>query len=261
MTLSTLTTLPLAGLLGLALSIAPARAQDAITGTWTLGVVQTPDYEGSDHGQTLPLLGFRLERGSRYVELQGTALRANVLDRPGIEAGPILNYRFGRTDVDDASVAALDTIDGAFEVGAFAALSLPLNEGALRLSAEVLGDVSGTRDGVVGTLSAGYGRALGDRLSLGLAASLSAASDGYAETYFSVGAAGAAASGLPAFDAGGGIKDAGLDLSLVYRVTDRTSVTGLVSWRRLLGDFADSPVTTRGSPDQVTFGLALTRSF
>lgn len=245
----------------LPIAIQPASAQEPVTGFWTLGVAQLPDYEGSDDTQTLPLLGFRLERGGRGLVLQGTSLRADVLGSARIEAGPVLNYRFGRGDVANPAVAALPGIDGTAELGLYTALSLPAGQEAFRFSAEVLADVGGTHDGLIGTVSAGYGTVWSDRLTVGAALSLTAVSDAYARTYFSVGPGSAAASGLPAHDAGGGLQAGGLDLSVSYAVSDRMSVTGLVSYRRLLGDFADSPVVTTGSADQVTFGLTLSRSF
>jgi len=243
----------------IAVLASPALAQDAVTGSWTLGVVQTPEYEGAEETQTLPLLGFRLERDGRRLEFQGTSLRADLVRAGNIEAGPVLNYRFGRKDVADTAVARLPEIDGTVELGGHVSISFPAGQGAVRIGAEVLADVGGVHDGVIGTLSAGYGAALSDRLSLGAAVSVTAVSDGYAETYFSVSAAGAAASGLEAYTAGGGLKDAGLDLSLGYALSDRNTITGLVSYRRLLGDVADSPVAA--AADQVTFGLAFTRSF
>ena len=223
--------LPAALLLSILAPAAPAVAQDGLTGSWTLGVAQLPEYEGSDQSLTIPSTGFRLEQGARYLELQGTSLRANLLASPSFEAGPVLSYRFGRQDADDAAVAALPEIDDTLEAGVFAALTFPVESGAVRPSAEIRGDVGDVHGGIVGTVS----------------------------TYFGIEAAGAATSGLPVTDIGGGLKDAGIDLTVSYAVSDRSAVGGFVGYRRLLGDFADSPVVA--DENQLSVGLAFTRRF
>lgn len=242
--------------LALLLLALPATA-DPLTGSTTLGVVILPEYEGSDRFQTLPLIGAKLNFGTRYIELQGTSLRANLLTSPALEAGPLLTYRFGRDQGD----IALPEVEDALELGAFLAYTLPIGQGALRLSADLTQDVGDSHGGWVGTLGAGYGRALSDRLSLSATLSATVVSDDYADSFFSVTPAGAATSGLAAYTARGGLKDIGLDIGISHALSERTSLDGFVSYRRLLGDFADSPVTRAGSADQITLGLALTRKF
>jgi MipA family protein len=259
--LNTFGTVTMAMLLVAGITALPAFSQDSVTGSWTLGVAATPDYEGSEDIQAVPLLGFRFERGGRSLELQGTTLRANIVTGRGFEAGPVLNYRLGRDSVDNVAVAALPDVDATAELGAFVALGLPLASGEIRFSGELLADVGGVHDGAIGTVAATYRTALTERLRVGVGASMTAVSDSYAVTYFSVSPLGAAASGLAAYEASGGLKDAGIDLSLNYALSERTSITGFASYRRLLGDFADSPIVTSGSEDQVTLGLAISRSF
>lgn len=239
----------------------PSSAEDTFSGEWTLGVAQMPDYEGSEDSQIMPLAGFALDIGGYAVELQGTSLRVDLLASPVLDAGAVFNYRFGRDDVENASVAALPDIDATVEVGMFSAATLPLATGAVKVSGEVLVDAGGVHDGVFGTFTLGYGSVLSERLRVGVAASVSTASGGYAQTYFGVAPDAAARSGLDAYSPDGGFKDVGLDFSVTYDLTPQIAMTGLVSYRRLVGEFADSPIVQAGSPDQLTFGLSLTRSF
>ncbi|MGF1463829.1 MAG: MipA/OmpV family protein, partial [Maricaulaceae bacterium] len=66
----------------------------------------------------------------------------------------------------------------------------------------------------------------------------------------------AAASGLDVFDAGAGFRDVGLSSVLSYQLSKRWSLNSVVSYSRLIGDAADSPIVTEeGSPNQVFFGM------
>ena len=71
--------------------------------------------------------------------------------------------------------------------------------------------------------------------------------DGYADTYFGLTPAGAAASGLPAYDPRGGWKNwtlaAGGGVSLTGDLTHGLMLVAGGAYRRLLGDFAASPLT------------------
>jgi MipA family protein len=235
--------------------IATAQDGSGYSGSYTLGALVVPEFEGSDDYQVAPLLSFRLERENRWLELQGLALRANIVTSSQFEAGPLLNYRPGRDDdVEDAFVAGLPEIDGATELGLFIAYKMPVGQGGLRVSAELLQDVSGTHDGWLGTVSAGYGGSIGNGWTLGSSVSATLISDDYADTYFST-------DGPGGFSAEGGLKDIGLNLSVDYALNNRSSVIGVVSYRRLLGDAADSPITQSGSVDQFAVGLGFNRKF
>lgn len=233
-------------------TIAAAQDGTQYNNSYTLGVVLTPEFEGSDDYQAAPLLGFRVEREHRWIELQGLSLRANILNSPTFEAGPVLNYRLGRDDsVENAFVASMPGIDAANELGLFAAYEMPVGQGGFRFAAEMLSDVSDVHDGWLGTVSAGYGAQVGNGWTVGTTLSATAVSDEYAATYFSTGD----------FAANGGWKNAGIDLSVGYALNDRSSLTGFVGYRRLLGDAADSPITQSGSEDQLTVGFGFTRKF
>lgn len=88
------------------------------------------------------------------------------------------------------------------------------------------------------------------------------ADSGYAQTYFGITPAGAAASGLPAYQIGGGLKDVGVNFTGTYSLSRRWSLTAVGSYRRLVGDFADSPIVAReGSANQFFAGLGIGYAF
>ena len=69
-------------------------------------------------------------------------------------------------------------------------------------------------------------------------------------------------SGLPIYDTKGGIRSYGAGAQARYLWTPQWATHVFVEYERLSGEPADSPlVTQKGSPDQVTIGFGVTRSF
>ena len=80
--------------------------------------------------------------------------------------------------------------------------------------------------------------------------------------YFSVDAAQSAASGLPVFDAKGGLHSVGVGTQLRYQITPQWEAHSYIEYQRLTGDAAASPlVAQRGSPNQTTFSIGASYSF
>lgn len=229
-------------------------------GMTAVGLGAVPDYEGADSYRIIPLANGRAYFDRRYIELDGLALRGNVLNSRRIEFGPVAHLTFGRRGkIDSPAVAQLGRINDAYEIGAFAATTLPVGKrGEVRFALEGVHDVAQVHNGWIGTASVGYAHRFGDRLRVSGTAVVSGASDDYARRYFTVTPQGSAASGLAAFNARGGIKDVGANIGAAYKVTDRWSIVGFAGYKRLLGDFAKSPVVSReGSANQFSGGLGV----
>ncbi|MBA4234094.1 MAG: hypothetical protein C0465_26335 [Ralstonia sp.] len=229
-------------------------------GTTAVGVGVIPEYEGADAYRIIPLSNGRAYLDRRYIELDGLALRANLLNNSRIAFGPVAHLTFGRRDrIGSTAVAQLGRINDAYEFGAFVATTLPLGKsGDLRLALEGVHDVAQVHNGWIGTASIGYHRRLSTRWLVSGTASVSGASDDYARRYFTVTPQGSAASGLAAFNARGGIKDVGISVRAAYKVNERWSIQGVAGYKRLLGDFAQSPVVGReGNANQLSGGLGI----
>lgn len=237
---------------------------DGFSGYSTIGIAALPDYEGADDHRILPLVDGRLNWGERYLAVEGPAIRANIVNSESFEFGPLASFTFGRDeDIADRAVARLGDIDDAYEVGLFGAVNFRLGgNDTLRLGVAGVHDVSDVHDGFVVTGSATYTAPVGKRITLMFDLGASYASDNYARTYFSVTPAGTLASGLAAFNAEGGLKDVGAQITATYRIGDNWGIAANAGYRRLLGDFADSPVVAvGGNPDQLSGGLGVFFTF
>lgn len=178
----------------------------------------------------------------------------------GIELGPVLGIRGNRKPSDADSLQGLQEIHWSVDAGAFAQF-WPI-EDKLRLRIEGRQGVR-KHDGFVADFGADWFQRAGDKVLLSAGARISLANSTYMQNNFGItdvdvtnGAI------LPAFDARGGFKSAGLVISATYQMTENMNVQLYNKFDRLIGDAADSPVVRMGgSANQNTVGIVLTRSF
>lgn len=242
---------------------APAKP-DKLSGYTTIGVSALPDYEGADDHRILPLVDGKIFLGERYAALEAATLRVNIINANGFEFGPVASLTFGRDDeIENRAVAQLGQIDDAYELGAFGAVSFDLGgNDKVRFAVQGVHDVSDVHGGFVISASASYTAPVGERLNLIFDLGSSYANDDYAATYFSVTPSGSVASGLPGFTAQGGFKDVGAQLTVSYRIGNNWGIAANAGYRRLLGDFADSPVVADGgNANQLSGGIGVFYSF
>lgn len=229
-----------------------------------LGVGFAPDYEGAGDSVAVPAVYAHVGLGEgRFVELVGSTLRTNLLAASRWQIGPVVNYREGRQDADDAAVGAVHEVDGAWEVGLALGWQIQDPQNArnrLRVGLDLLQDVSDSHGGFVADLSAIYRQEVFARLDLGVLAGVSVASGDYMGETFGVTAGDALASGLAAYQPDGGLRDVRIAPLAVLHLTENWRVGATAGWRRLIGDAADSPVVKdRGDENQ--FYAAMTMAY
>ncbi|HYE27786.1 MAG TPA: MipA/OmpV family protein [Allosphingosinicella sp.] len=224
-----------------------------------------PSYEGSDDYEFTPIgVAFGKVAGFSFAT-RGTGLSIDLIrdarDAPvSFEFGPLAHVRLDRTSgIKDPQVRALGELDRAFELGAF----VGVKKNGLLHKYDSLGfrltwqkDVSDTHGSTILTPAVEYATPLSQRTYAQLGVQMERVGDGYAGTYFGVTPAGSAASGLPVYAADGGWKNWRASLLLAQALTGdlrhpRLSLFGGVSYSRLKGDFARSPiVAVAGDRDQ-----------
>lgn len=233
-----------------------------------LGVGLTTDYLGSDEFQPIPFGGAKFSVPGADIYWRGLGLRADVLSPAtggkfvgGIDA----RFQFGRDDVDSVAVNALPEIDETFELGGFlgyrvSGLANPRD--SLTFGLDTLFDVGGAHEGFTITPNVTYATALSRRLRTNVSLNAEYGSSNFMDTYFGITPEGATASGLDAFVADDGFYQVGTSVGLNYALTRKWGLFGLVSYRRLIGDAADSPiVAVEGSPNQFLGGISLSYQF
>ncbi len=254
---------------------APAFAQDSVSPdlpdaapagdsfTIGLGVATTADYEGADEQKLIPGGFVRGQVGGIGFTTRGLALYVDVISAGSgsvdLDFWPIVGVRLNRTgDVKDAAVDKLPELDTAIEVGAFGGVSFkgltnPYDSLSLRL--DYVTDIGGAHESSIISPNVDFSTPLSQTLFAAASFGMDFVGDGYADYYFSVDPAGAIASGLPVYEAEGGMKSWKLGVLLNQSLSGDLrrgwSLFAAGNYSRLVGDFADSPIVDdRGSASQ-----------
>ncbi|WP_395943391.1 MipA/OmpV family protein [Brevundimonas sp.] len=244
----------------------PASAQTASDDNDRIFVVggggaYRPEYKGSDdyEVQPFPYFSVRYPISGLTLSLQGAALKLDVLAGHTFSAGPVISYQQGREDdITNPVIRQLSTIDGAVEGGGYLDFETLMGPGSLSAGVTALSDLSGVHDGYSVALNVGYRMPVTSRLSVGVGAEVKWADENYMQTYYGVDLPGAFASGLPSYAAEAGMEKAGVNVNLIYRLTERWGVGVFGGYDKLLDSAADSPIVVlEGSPDQYTGALAV----
>lgn len=272
--------------LGEGLGAAPVQAQDGTSGRTTVGRPDrsaisspgrlrapkkdwsftigglgyySPTYEGSDSSDfsVFPYLDIRWR--NRLFLSARDGLGGNLVATPDFTLGGAFNYYWGRNDDDDDVLNGMEDIEGGIEGSLFA----KLRHGPWGLNATLRQGLTGSDSGTVFTIGGGYTFMPMDNLRLVLNADASLVSGNYANTWFGISSSEAAASSLlSAYEAEAGWKDYGLGLTAIYSWNKRWGLMGLLKFKRLQDNVADSPlVKTVGSENQISGGLGLTYRF
>jgi len=239
--------------------------------TIAVGVGSAPDYEGSDHNKIIPAAAVHGRIAGMDFWSNATWLYLDVAGRSSgsvdWDFGPIVGARMYRTGkVHDDLVDQLPELDTAIEIGAFGGASfhgLTNPYDTLSVRVDVLHDVGGAHGSTTISPSLTFATPLSRSTYVSATTAAEWAGGGYADYYFSITPADSIASGLPVYDADGGLKSWHLSLTGLQMVTgDLTGGIGVFAfgaYKHLNGDFKDSPVVDlRGSASQWIGALGLT---
>lgn len=276
------------GFLLAAAAASPAIAQDAPAAapppspeeltnrdTFTLGVGagMTADYEGSNDYRFIPAAAIRGKYRGLSFSTRGLYLYVDVVPdshaKAKFNAGPIVGARLNRTrKTKDDIVDLLPRRKTAIEAGGFAGVTLSgvTNPyGTLSARVDVLHDFANAHKSTIVSPNIDFSTPLSMTTYVSASVGIDYVSNRYADYYFSITPADSLVSGLPVYDAGGGMKawKAGVlvNQSLSGNLLSGLSLFGTVQYSRLVGDFKRSPIVSeRGSPNQWLYaaGLAYT---
>lgn len=249
-----------APLIACALLAAPAAGQDegGTSETVTrigLGPQAYPSYPGSDEFEFGPFVEFSRKDSSGTFEFEAADQSFDIalINNNGFSFGPALNWE-GKRDANDVGVD-LPTVKFSIEPGAFVAFQ---PSESFRLRAEMRKGVTGHK-GLIATAGADFIMRDGDEWLFSVGPRVTWSDDRYQDAWFGVAPGDALASGLPAYDPGGGIQAYGATASFLTQLGPRWGIYSYAKYDRLVGDAGDSPIVRQlGSRDQFSGGIALT---
>ncbi|QOL49586.1 MipA/OmpV family protein [Massilia litorea] len=255
----------------------PDGSRDMYVG---LGVISGARYQGSHETErkALPVLQVQLSNG---LFVSGMRAGVHLARSPQLEFGPLLewqprrdaggegaqlggigNARFSLVAMplaasSDNRLSGMPVIHGRMQGGGF--LNYYLTP-AWRLTSSLLYGADNARDGM--KLELGVQRlalALGPHHRIALDAGVSFANRRYNMAFFGVSEDDSYASGLPMFDAAGGLKDARLGARWNWAWSPSWMLTSSLQATRLLGSARLSPLVER--PTNLTVSTAIAYRF
>lgn len=249
-----------------------AAAQPPAEEGWGLsvgaGALFSPTYFGDDDYQLSVLPNIQIVYEDKFFASVQDGVGYNVINQENLRAGPIARVRFSRNEDGDQAfaVAGDDSTDliGLGDVATTAELGgfVEWDFGPLTASAEARQGVNG-HDGFVADLGLSYGTrsfALGPPIIASFGPRVRFVDSNYNSAYFDVTASQSFASGLPTYDASGGLQSYGVGgvFILPLRRDNSLSAVLVAGYDRVAGDAGDSPlVQLRGARDQASVGLFL----
>jgi len=244
----------------------PGVASDGDRVTLGFGLGASTDYEGSDDYRLQP--GGILQGKVAGVEFQmrGLNLYTDFVPDPKdsklrLVLGPVVQVRLDRTgDIEDPRVAALGTRKTAIELGATAGIGkrgVLIPPASINFDLTYLRDVNGAHRSYVVTPALSLSSPVSKRSFARLGVSADYVGKGYAATYFDV----APGNALPAYATrGAGLKSLGTNVLYTHDLGGNPrkgwGLFGLVSYKRLMGQFADSPIVRDAGSASQAFGVA-----
>lgn len=239
-------------------------AQAALAGDWTvnLGVEGRvlPSYEGSDRYilAPFPLIDIRRAGTPERFHSPRDGASLGLIESGSFRFGPTVKIKLPRYESDDADLHGLGDVGWTVEAGLFAEY-WPLQW--LRTRAELRQGIGG-HHGLVADLTADVVVPVAPKLTLSGGPRLTLVTAAANDPYFSIDAAQSAASGLPVYDAGGGVQWFGVGAQAHYQFTPKWEGHVFLEYAHLTDGAGNSPlVTQRGSPDQVQVGLGASYAF
>ena len=222
-----------------------------------LGPQLSPSWPGADKVSVGPYIDVSRTRDSEFAfEAPDESFGSPLLHAGNFAFGPAFGF-IGKRKASDIG-ADLPKVGLSIEAGAFAQVHLTP---ALRLRLDGRKGLSG-HTGWTGEISADYVAREGDDWLFSIGPRVTLGDAKYTRAYFGVTPTAALSSGLPAFDADGGVQSVGVAAGYLRQLNKNWGLAAYARYDRLVGDPADSPITrTSGSRNQPSVGLALSYTF
>jgi MipA family protein len=263
--------LALVAFLAVGSATAPAQAADPLfdpapvaSSNWIVTLKGNlrvgPSYPGADDYSVygFPSVSFRRAGAPQRFSAPDDGLSFSFLDESAVRIGVVGRFQGGRYYKDDRRLFGLAKIDWTVEPGLFLEY-WPVDY--LRARAEIRRGFGG-HEGFVADLGIDLVQSFG-AFSLSVGPRLSLGDSEFTKTYFGVTPIEAAVNGqVTPYSPSGGLTSVGATAGLTYDWSEAWSTTAFVSYKRLVGDAADSPIVKRfGSENQVGLGLTVSYSF
>jgi outer membrane protein len=219
-----------------------------------------PRYQGSEDYIFVPVPLIDVRRAGTPARFHSPRdnFGVAILDTGRFEAGPVATVEFARRVKHNPGLQGLGNVATTLEVGGY--FNYWFTDW-LRGRAELRQGFGG-HHGIVSDEALDVVVPVTPQWTLSGGPRMTVATKAANEPYFGVTPAQSEASGLPVFDAGGGVRSVGIGTQARYQWNAQWASHAYFEYNRLTGDPGSSPlVTMRGSPNQAMIGFGTTYSF
>ncbi len=218
--------------------------------------VVSPLYSGDDQYALSIVPDLRVRYGESFFASIPEGVGYNFTPAAHWKLGPLVKLRFGRKENDGGTVFrvagktndlnGMGDIDPALEWGGF--VQYNLDPWSTRLE---LRYGTGGYSGAIADVNVNFNQRLDGGTRLAIGPRMTWAASDFMQTYYGVTPSQSAASGLPIYEAQGGLVSLGIGGSMIMPLDRNWSVSVFAGYDRLMQDAADSPlVQQRGNPNQ-----------
>lgn len=239
-------------------SAAAAQDSDIIRVRVGLGAQLEPAFIGADGMKVAPLFHINTARGTNEFKFTAPddSFGISALSKGGFSIGLAGHIQGARRQSNVG--APVGNVARTFEAGAFAQYMV---SSSIRLRADILKGINGHK-GVVGTIGADKIWRDGDRYVFSIGPRILFSDARYERAYFGVTPAASLASGLPAYQPGGGVHGVAVASGLSRQLSDHWGLFGFARYERLVGNAAKSPIVRQfGSRNQLSGGIGVNYVF
>jgi outer membrane scaffolding protein for murein synthesis (MipA/OmpV family) len=234
-----------------------------LSGDWylTLGAtgMVAPNFEGGKKYllSASPIISLGKAGNPVRFSSRNDNISLSLIDDGGVRAGLTGKFLWGRDNGAD-ELRGLDPVRWGGEVGGFFEV-YPFDW--MRLRGELRHGIR-SHSGFVADIAADAFYDVTPDVRISGGPRMTIASSKYFDAYYGVSAAESIASGLSAYDPGGGIKSAGVGGAITWKVTNPITASLFGEYSRLMGPAANSSlVQERGSRDQFMIGVSTSYRF
>lgn len=195
------------------------------------------------------ILGFGRDTGGAG----GAGASTLLIDRSRLRLGVALRMESGRNSSDSSTTQGLPDVKRTLRARLYVNYSLAPD---WNLGANLSQDLLGRQGGLSGRVDLGWRFYRSPTLEWAAGLGVSAGNAQNLRSYFGVPASAVAASGKPAYEPGGGLRDLHGGVSFTRPLNKHWFVFGGAGGSRLLGPAADSPLTQRRDGTHANLGVA-----
>nr|WP_316639236.1 MipA/OmpV family protein [uncultured Roseateles sp.] len=247
-----------------------ARAQAAAAPHWDyvvgVNLTNSPEYPGAVSNKTAPKPLWALQYGRwRFStsgagqvmgfgeDVQGPGASTELIKNSAFRLGAAFRVDSGRKSSDSIQFQGLPDVKRTLRARLFASYALAPEWLA---SAAWSQDVAGRAGGGVLNMDIGYRLRQTRHTEWTAGAGLTAGTARNMQSYFGISPEGSLSSGLPAYQAGAGLRDVHAGVGFTHALTSRWILFGAAGTSQLLSDAARSPLVHQRSGNSVSLGLA-----